>query len=81
SLKGTGGWAGFTDKYWATALVPDQTQSFEASFQATGPATDRTYQTATIAAPVTIAAGAEASSSSHIFAGAKVVTLLDQYKD
>ena len=79
SLKGTGGWAGFTDKYWATALVPDQAQSFDASFQAMGPTGDRTYQTATFAAPVTVAPGADASSSSHIFAGAKVVGLLDNY--
>ncbi len=81
SLKGTGGWAGFTDKYWATALVPDQSQSFDATFQALGPAGDRTYQTATIGAPITVAAGGEGSVSSHIFAGAKVVTLLDKYKD
>ena len=79
SLNGTGGWAGFTDKYWATALVPDQTQSYDASFQAIGPTGDRTYQTATFAAPVTVAPGAEASSSSRIFAGAKVVGLLDNY--
>ena len=81
SLKGTGGWAGFTDKYWATALVPDQTQGFDASFSALGPTGDRTYQTATIANPITVAPGAEAASTSRIFAGAKVVTLLDQYKE
>ena len=78
-LKGTGGWAGFTDKYWATALVPDQTQSYDASFQAQGQTGDRTYQTATFSAPLTVAPGAEASTSSHIFAGAKVVGLLDNY--
>ncbi len=80
SLKGIGGWAGFTDKYWATALVPDQSRSFDASFSAIGAAGDRTYQTATIAAPLTVAPGATAESTSHIFAGAKVVTLLDKYK-
>ena len=82
SLKGTGGWAGFTDKYWATALVPDQAQSFDATFQALGPTGgDRIYQTATIGTPLTVGPGASESASSRIFAGAKVVTLLDQYKD
>jgi YidC/Oxa1 family membrane protein insertase len=31
----TGGWIGFTDKYWLTALVPDQAASTEASFRRT----------------------------------------------
>jgi len=81
ALKGTGGWAGFTDKYWATALVPDQAQSFDASFSAIGPTTDRTYQTATIGEPLTVAPGATGASTSRLFAGAKVVRLLDQYKE
>ncbi len=79
ALKGTGGWAGFTDKYWATAIVPDQTKSFDATFSAIGTG-EKTYQTATLDEPITVAAGATATSTSRLFAGAKVVTLLDQYK-
>ena len=29
----TGGWAGITDKYWLTALVPDETQSTKVFFR------------------------------------------------
>ena len=78
-LKGTGGWAGFTDKYWATAIIPDQTKSFDATFSAHGEG-EKTYQTATLDAPITVAAGATSSSISRLFAGAKVVTILDRYK-
>ncbi len=38
TFKQTGGWLGFTDKYWAAALVPDQTVPYEARFSgAKGP--------------------------------------------
>ena len=78
ALKGTGGWMGFTDKYFATAIVPDQTQSFDATFSAHGTG-EKTYQTATLNAPMTIAPGATADTTAHLFAGAKVVSLLDRY--
>jgi YidC/Oxa1 family membrane protein insertase len=32
SFKGTGGWLGITDKYWAATVVPDQAAPIEASF-------------------------------------------------
>jgi YidC/Oxa1 family membrane protein insertase len=36
SYSGDGGWLGFTDKYWASALIPDQAGSIEARYTATG---------------------------------------------
>ena len=82
SLKkasGVGGWAGFTDQYWATAIVPDQSKTFEADFSATG-STEKTYQTATFDPALAIAPGASATTTSRLFAGAKVVSMLNAYE-
>ena len=78
SFKQTGGWLGFTDKYWAAALIPDQTVPYEARFSgAKGP--KDTFQTDFASAPVSIAPGAKQSFISHLFAGAKVVNLIEAY--
>jgi YidC/Oxa1 family membrane protein insertase len=91
SLKGekpveqstTGGWLGFTDKYWLTALIPDQTTEVNTGFRFTG-TTDASaierYQTDYLGNAVTVAPGGNAGTSDHIFAGAKEVKLLDQYE-
>ena len=79
SLKGTGGWIGFTDKYWATALVPDQKQSFDGSFSARGTA-EKVFQTDTLGEALTVPANGSAQTSSRLFAGAKVTAVLDSYK-
>jgi YidC/Oxa1 family membrane protein insertase len=77
----TGGWAGITDKYWLTALVPDQTVPVKAEFRhLTEGGSDR-YQVDFVAQDgQTIAPGATTGHTSHLFAGAKIVTLLDHYE-
>jgi YidC/Oxa1 family membrane protein insertase len=73
-----GGWAGITDKYWLTSLIPDQSLSSKVNFRRFEG--DR-YQVDYITAdPLTAPAGGEASMTTHAFAGAKVVSLLDQYQ-
>ena len=78
---GSGGWAGFTDKYWLTALVPDQqapTKTTWNHFLDNG--ADR-FQVSYIAAdPEHLAAGGDAAATSRVFAGAKEVHLLDRYE-
>ncbi len=75
----TGGWAGITDKYWLTALIPDQATAETVRFRYI-PGGDGHYQVDYVPAqPQTVAPGAEAMLPTHLFAGAKVVTLLDQY--
>ncbi len=83
---GAGGWAGFTDKYWLTALIPDQASKQIASFRhislptAQGTTTDA-YQVDFLAQePQVVAPGATATQASRMFAGAKEVRLLDPTK-
>jgi YidC/Oxa1 family membrane protein insertase len=74
----TGGWLGFTDKYWLAALVPNQALPVDASFRA-GP--NKSYQADFTSAPSVVAPGATAQASSRFFAGAKEVNLLDRYEN
>ena len=76
--KGTGGWIGITDKYWLTALVPNQIAANTARFSYVGNDNLDHYQVdVTGADPITIAPNASAESSYRFFAGVKTVNLLD----
>jgi len=81
SYKQTGGWLGITDKYWAAALVPDPSVPTEARFTGSKGASGAkdTYQADISAGPIEVAPSAKGSFSTHLFAGAKVVSLIDQY--
>ena len=72
-----GGWAGFTDKYWLTAVIPDQAANVEVGFRA-GP--NDSYQADYTTAPAVIAPGKTLTTTSRLFAGAKEVNLLDGYE-
>ena len=78
---GAGGWAGFTDKYWLTALVPDQAVPMHASWNHWLDAGSDRFQVSYLATDAQkIAPGATASFDSRVFAGAKEVHLLDRYE-
>ena len=72
-----GGWLGFTDKYWLTALAPAGNRSFAASFRkgATG-----AYQADFSDAPVIVEPGKAVTTETRLFAGAKEKKLLDRYE-
>jgi YidC/Oxa1 family membrane protein insertase len=76
----TGGWVGITDKYWMATLVPDQKSKIDVSIKSTGSGADLKYQFDFVAPGETIAPGATASSDSHLFAGAKIVRVIDAYE-
>ena len=81
SLSTTGGWFGFTDKYWLAALIPGQNTTFTATYQhRLGGPLKNIYQADYLGSAVTIQPGASASTTDRLFAGAKEVTLLDQYE-
>ncbi len=77
----TGGWLGITDKYWGTALIPDQSVAIDTRFsgQSAGGVdryqTDYLYKEGVVAAP-----GSAVETTSSLFAGAKVVTQIDAYE-
>jgi YidC/Oxa1 family membrane protein insertase len=77
-FSSSGGWLGFTDKYWLTALIPDQTGSVEAAFRR---GQRGAFQAEFAPTPVLVGPGRAVSYSSHFFAGAKEIQLLDRYTD
>ena len=78
---GAGGWAGITDKYWLTALIPNQAVPQTLNFRHIDDHGDRYQVDYLTQEPQTAAPGGEASLGSHLFAGAKLVHLLDRYQD
>jgi len=76
AFTSTGGWLGFTDKYWLGALIPDQKTPVSAKFRASGDV----YQAQVIPTRYNnVAAGATYDSSSRLFAGAKEMAVLNAY--
>jgi YidC/Oxa1 family membrane protein insertase len=75
----TGGWVGFTDHYWLTALIPDQHAAAQLN-QRQSPT--KSYQADyALPQPLTVQPGKQVSYTSRFFAGAKEVKVLDQYED
>ena len=77
----TGGWAGITDKYWLTSLVPDQSIASTVNFRHIAEDGDHYQVDYATQDPQTVAPGGDASLASHLFTGAKVVSLLHGYED
>ena len=77
-----GGWIGITDKYWLAALLPDQARRSNFAFKslARSGGSDGRYQVDYIDSEgAVLQPGASISRSTHFFAGAKKVPLLDGY--
>ncbi|MHA1599787.1 MAG: membrane protein insertase YidC, partial [Alphaproteobacteria bacterium] len=76
-----GGWIGITDKYWLVALIPDQEKTVDTRFLYDSASGADKYQTDFLYDALSIPAGASAGATSRLFAGAKKVTGLDDYRD
>ena len=63
ALKGDGGWLGFTDKYWASAIIPGQSEPVEARFSASGSVQPEDYQTDFLGPPSEVAPAAASRTS------------------
>lgn len=77
------GWIGFSDKYWLTALLPQQDKITKYRFKYTKDpvTTDRDlYQTDFTGEAIELRSGAMIENSYNLYAGAKKVLLLEEYQ-
>ncbi len=72
-----GGWLGFTDKYWLTALAPVGDPRMATDFR---PSPSGGYQADYALAPTILEPGKVLSSKTRLFAGAKEKKWLDRYE-
>ncbi len=80
-VNATGGWSGITDKYWLTAIIPDQTVAGSTRYLHMTTASGDAWQVDfTATNGESVAPGASASFNSQAFVGAKEVKLLDRYE-
>ncbi|HYI64231.1 MAG TPA: membrane protein insertase YidC [Allosphingosinicella sp.] len=74
-----GGWLGFTDQYWLAAVIPGQSGNVDAALRYMRPT--NSYQADYLAAPAIVAPGRASRYTSHLFAGAKEIELLESYTE
>jgi YidC/Oxa1 family membrane protein insertase len=78
--KASTGWLGITDKYWAAAIIPDQKTPFEGRFSAQDQEAQKIYQTDYLLDAQTVQPAATLKVTHRVFAGAKEVALVDNYR-
>lgn len=77
----TGGWLGFTGKYFSSAVLPDPKTAINARFSWSKSGTTDAFQASYVGSdPVTVGADATSDVKSYVFAGAKVESILDSYQ-
>src|SRR4029077_3774876 len=81
TLTTTGGWLGFTDKYWLTALIPEQSATVPAHFEHfASPAYKDVYQVDDLGAAVEVPAGGSVASTGRVFTRGQGGCLLRGYE-
>ena len=78
--KSTGGWLGFTDKYWMATLVPNQTESISANFRHGNNGRDN-FRVGYVGEVFNLSVGSVNSYDGKLFAGAKNLSILSEYKN
>jgi YidC/Oxa1 family membrane protein insertase len=80
NFQSTGGWLGITDKYWMAAVVPPQNTAFDGNFRATPYRDTKAYQADYRLGALTVQPGKTVAVSQRLFAGAKVVSVIQDYE-
>ena len=77
-VDGKGGWLGFTDKYWATMLIPEKATKVTNTYSFVNIPGRDGYQADYLGIdPSTIPPGSTATYEDHIFAGVKIVDTIN----
>jgi YidC/Oxa1 family membrane protein insertase len=76
----SGGWLGFTDKYWAATVLPGSALHGQAAFSATQERSAPTYRAEYVLDARTVAPGGTSVATTHLFVGAKEVATIDNYQ-
>ncbi len=75
-----GGWLGFTDKYWATAIIPDAAENYKGWFREF-PGVKPQFQADVFGDAKVLAPGETTVLTTRVFAGAKESKILDYYQN
>ena len=76
----TGGWVGVTDKYWLASVIPEQNEPVQGSFRVSTVGGVDVYEANFVGPVRTLAPGAQTVQTTHVFAGAKKVSVLQDYQ-
>ncbi|HEY0114983.1 MAG TPA: membrane protein insertase YidC [Allosphingosinicella sp.] len=77
-FSSTGGWLGFSDKYWLSAIIPHQQQPVDAALRHNPDS--NSFQADVTNPAAVVAPGQITRTPSYLYAGAKEVSLLESYE-
>ena len=78
--KSTGGWLGFTDKYWMSALIPDQNEPINANYRHSNDIRDD-FRVGYAGKVFTVHPQSTIVYKGKFFTGAKVLKILNKYQE
>lgn len=81
SLNAKTGWMGITEKYWFTAILPQQDENARYKIDTSLLGEKSRYHVDYTGGGVQVAAGQSVSHDVHFFAGPKVMRMLESYSD
>jgi YidC/Oxa1 family membrane protein insertase len=79
-LPSKGGWLGMTDKYWLSALIPEQSEMIKGRFRTLKSSGVDIFESNFLGATQTVNPGQTITHVTRLFAGAKTVPLLTRYE-
>ena len=79
NFTSSNGWAGISDKYWFTAIIPDKNQNFNYRYTAYQKNNLNKFQVDMQSEDLVVKAGSSYQSANLLFAGAKEISLIDNY--